>query len=210
MASMVTEIISGMGWPSSRLSSSIASTPALMLRVSWQVSSRRRSAPPSMSPRACSRKFPRSSSNVTPPVTLMAFVVGPIEPATKRGLAGAGKFVRGLPREFRRAAIDLACAVAQPVLREHQGRAAKGIRLDNVRAGLEILAVNSQHHVGARHHQILIAAFQSRPAEIGRRKVGLLQHGAHRAIQDEDALAEKFAEGQALLDQVSHVFRIIP
>ena len=47
-------------------------------------------------------------------------------------------------------------------------------------------------------------------AEILGGEVGLLQHGAHGAIQDEDALAEKFAKGQALLDQVSHVFTIIP
>jgi hypothetical protein len=33
----------------------------------------------------------------------------------------------------------------------------------------------------------------------------LLKHRPHRAIEDYDALAEKFTEGQALLDQVSHV-----
>ncbi len=35
-----------------------------------------------------------------PPVTLMALVVGPIEPATKRGFPVAGEFVGGLAREF--------------------------------------------------------------------------------------------------------------
>ena len=49
-----------------------------------------------------------------------------------------------------------------------------------------------------------------RAAEIVSRQVCLLQHGAHRTIQDEDAFAQKFAKGQALLDQVSHVFKIIP
>ncbi len=44
-----------------------------------------------------------------------------------------------------------------------------------------------------------------RAAEIRGGEVLLLQHGAHRAIQHEDALAEKFAKGEALLNQVLHV-----
>ena len=37
-----------------------------------------------------------------PPVTLMALVVGPMEPATKRGFCGGGKFVGGLSGQFAR------------------------------------------------------------------------------------------------------------
>ena len=115
-----------------------------------------------------------------------------------------------MPRELGGAAVDLVRVLAQAIFGEHDGRAAEGIRLDNVRASFEIFAVNPEHHVGPGNHQILVAAFEVRPAEILRGQVGLLQHGAHGAIQDEDALAEQFAKGQALLDQVSHVLRIIP
>ena len=70
--------------------------------------------------------------------------------------------------------------------------------------------MNSQHNIGPRDHEILVATFEVRSAEIRGGEILLLQHGAHRAIQDQDALTEKFAEGQALLDQVSHVLGIIP
>ncbi len=61
----------------------------------------------------------------------------------------------------------------------------------------------------------VITRFSLQPSRCGPPKSaavrsGLLQHGAHRAIQDKDALTEKFAKGQALLYQVSHVFGIIP
>ena len=100
--------------------------------------------------------------------------------------------------------------IGKAVFSEHERSATKGIRFDDVRTGFQVFAMDSQHHVGPRDHQIFVAAFQVRSAEIGRREVRLLQHGAHRAIQDEDALTEKFAKGQALLYQVSHVFGIIP
>ena len=70
--------------------------------------------------------------------------------------------------------------------------------------------MDGEDHVRAGDDQILVAAFQMRPAEIRGREIHLLQHGAHRAIQDEDALAEEFAKGQALLDQIFHRLRIIP
>ena len=67
----------------------------------------------------------------------------------------------------------------------------------------QVFAVDFQHHVRPRDHQIFVAAFQLRlrrnPSAV---RFDLLQHGAHRAIQDQDAFTEKFAKGQALLDQV--------
>ncbi len=44
-----------------------------------------------------------------------------------------------------------------------------------------------QHDVGTGAHQILIAAFQSVSAEVRGCEGGALQHGAHRAIEDDDA-----------------------
>ncbi len=88
MGSIVPDTITGIFSPRACASSSIASSAALMLRVSWQVSTKRMSAPPSSSASACWWKAWRSWSNVTPPVTVMALVVGPIEPATQRSRSG--------------------------------------------------------------------------------------------------------------------------
>ncbi len=82
------EIITGTRAPSSASASSIPSNAAFALRVSCCVSTSSTSAFPSTSPSACSRNVATSSGNVIPPVTLIAFVVGPMEPATKRGRSG--------------------------------------------------------------------------------------------------------------------------
>ncbi len=67
--------------------------------------------------------------------------------------------------------------------------------------------MNAEDHVRTRDDQIFVAAFEMRAAEIRRGEILLLQHGAHGAIENQDALAEQFAKGQALLDQVSHLFQ---
>ena len=77
-----------------------------------------------------------------PPVTVIAFVVGPIEPATNRGLPGGGELVGGLSRQSRRGNIQLVRAIRETVLGQHQRRAAERVGLDHVRAGLEIGAVD--------------------------------------------------------------------
>ena len=92
-------------------------------------------------------------------------------------------------------AADFECLVGQPVFSQHDGSAAEGVRLDDVRASFEIFAVDAGNNVGAREYQILVAAFQVRAAEILGGQILLLQHGAHGAIQDEDALAQQFAKG---------------
>ena len=66
----------------------------------------------------------------------------------------------------------------------------------------EILAMNVEHDIGAGDDQVFVAAFEVRAAEIRGGEIGLLQHGAHGAIQDEDALAQQFAKGQALLNEI--------
>jgi hypothetical protein len=97
---IVTEIITGTrGWgleARSSNSSSMATMAALAFSVSTIVSTSKRSQPPSIRPRACSLYASHSSSNVmlrndglfTSGEIDKIFVVGPIEPATKRGLSG--------------------------------------------------------------------------------------------------------------------------
>ena len=92
----VTEIINGRRTPFSSNTSSIATMAAFALRVSTIVSSNNRSHPPSMSPRTCSLNATHSPSNVmflaaglfTSGEIDRMRLVGPIEPATKRGLSG--------------------------------------------------------------------------------------------------------------------------
>src|SRR5207302_999560 len=86
-------VIAGLRSPSSTYSSSSATMAALALSVSTMVSSSSRSQPPSIRPRACSLYAAHKSSNVmlrydgllTSGEIDRIRVVGPIDPATKRG-----------------------------------------------------------------------------------------------------------------------------
>ena len=93
---IVAEIMSGSRTLCSSKTSSIATMPALAFSVSTIVSSRSRSHPPSMRPRACSLYASRSSSNViarnagllTSGEIDRIRLVGPIDPAANRGRSG--------------------------------------------------------------------------------------------------------------------------
>ena len=131
---------------------------------------------------------------MTPPITVMDFVVGPIEPATKRGFAAVENFVGGLARQFRRRSIQLVDVVLETVLVQRDAVAVEGVGLDDVGAGREIRAVDVEHHVGPRAVEVLVAAFERGSAEIGRREVALLQHGAHGPVEYEDTLLQDVGE----------------
>jgi len=93
---IVTEIMSGSRAPVSSNTFSIATMAAFALSVSKMVSSSSRSQPPSTSPRTCSSYASRSASNVmvrnagsfTSGEMDSVRLVGPIEPATRRGRSG--------------------------------------------------------------------------------------------------------------------------
>ncbi len=65
----------------------------------------------------------------------------------------------------------------------------EGVRLDGVDADLEILAVHRPDDVGSGHVEDLVAALQ--PGEIVQRRILCLQHRAHRAVRNDDALGER-------------------
>ena len=88
VGSMVPDSRIGTRVPVSANACSSPMSAVLTLRVSCCVSTSSTSTFPSRRPIACSRKFAVSSSNVMPPVTLIAFVVGPMLPATNLGLSG--------------------------------------------------------------------------------------------------------------------------
>ena len=123
-----------------------------------------------------------------PPVTEIAFVVGPIDPATNRGLSGV---------EASRAASIASSAASrlsarrlglESVLGEHQRRTAKGVGLDDIGAGREIGTVDIEDHIRPGADEDLVATFEFRSAEIPGPELLRLQHRTGSAIEDQDAL----------------------
>jgi hypothetical protein len=84
-------------------------------------------------------------------------------------------------------------------------RRVEGVRLDDVRAGLEVLRVDLLDHVGASDHQDVVVALEvvgvvleALAAEVSLGELVLLHGGAHGAVNHHDAL---------LHDLVDHVER---
>ena len=81
-------------------------------------------------------------------------------------------------------------AFREPVFGQHDGRALEAVRFDDVRAGLEICAMNIANHVRTRDREHFIAAFVLRAAEVRRGETAILDHGAHGAIHHQNAFIE--------------------
>ncbi len=95
-------------------------------------------------------------------------MVGPIEPATKRGHAtvlALSRFFNGDPGGE---AVDFTNVVLKPIMRQGDRRRAEGVSFDNVGAGREKAAMQLMDLIGTGAHQILIAALELSAAEIGR------------------------------------------
>ena len=84
VVSIVTETMIGRRSLAFKNAHSIPCKAALICRTSWQVSTIKRSTSPANSPSACSWKESRIVSNAMCP-SVGNFVVGPMDPATKRG-----------------------------------------------------------------------------------------------------------------------------
>jgi hypothetical protein len=84
-----------------------------------------------------------------------------MDPATNRE-----KFVRRLPRQFRGGEVQLVGIVREAILGKHQFRSAEGIGLDHIRAGFEVSAMDAEHHIRPGAHEVLIAPFERRAAEV--------------------------------------------
>jgi len=110
-----------------------------------------------------------------------------------------------LPAQFRGALVQEMSVGREAVLGQHDGRSAETVCLDDVRTGLEVSAMDIQNDVGAGSDQVFIASFESGSAKIRRRQVALLQHGAHRAIQHENALREQLSQSLGRFVQVTHL-----
>ena len=87
VVSIVTLTINGRRWPVLAKASSMPCRAALICSTSWQVSTINKSTSPASSPSACSAKDAFIVSKSMWP-RVGSFVVGPMEPATKRGFSG--------------------------------------------------------------------------------------------------------------------------
>ena len=128
---------------------------------------------------------------MTPPVTEMAFVVGPIEPATKRGLLEVENSAAAC-RASRAAVSFIDELVLKPVLGEDDRGAAEGVGFDDVGAGFEIAAMHVEHDIGTGEDEVFVAAFELRAAEIFGGEVARLKRRARRAVEHEYALGQQF------------------
>ncbi len=113
--------------------------------------------------------------------------------------------VLGLPRAHRVARkargglVELACKALHAVVGERDRSGVEGIGLEDVRAGLEVLPVDIAHQRGLRERQeVVVAAQLARPVAKAAapivlfRKARALDHGAHRAVEQQDASCENF------------------
>ena len=108
---------------------------------------------------------------------------------------------RGLDGEARRGYVHLVGDVSQSVVVLGNGRCAEGVGLDDVGAGLQVLLVDVANDVRSRQHeQVVVApevdrmAGEAFAAKTGLRQLVVLDHGPHRAVQDQDAAREDFAK----------------
>ena len=135
-------------------------------------------------------------------------LVGPIEPATKRGRSGrlrrplGGDFAFAMPRPFD---VQLVGHVLEQVVGLRDGGAAERVGLDDVGAGGQVLPVDLADHVGPRQDQQVVVALEilrvileALAAEVRFRQLVALDHRAHRAVEDEDARRERVSQSASL------------
>ena len=88
--------------------------------------------------------------------------------------------------------IDLVGFVLKVIFAEHNAGGAKGVGLNHVSPGFVIGGVDVFNNVRTAQDQQFVAAFVA--PEIGRRRMALLNLGAHGAVIDNDTFANCFEE----------------
>ena len=106
-----------------------------------------------------------------------------------------GPRVGRLAGDFRRRDIHLIGDVLEAVIRLADGLGVEGVGLDDVGAGFQIGVVDLADDLGLGEHEEIVVALEiarvlleARAAIAGLVQLVALDHGAHGAIQDEDAL----------------------
>ncbi len=124
----------------------------------------------------------------------MLLVVGPIEPATKRGVSAVLNLAACFARERRGDAIELARVLFEAVLGEHDWTRLKARGLDDVGADFEKAVVHAADQIGPRAHDVLVASFVARAAVVRGAQIFAEHESAERAVQNEDSFGEHLPE----------------
>ena len=112
--------------------------------------------------------------------------------------------VRGLAREARPLQVHLVGQVLEAEVRLRNARRGEGVGGDDVRAGFEVLAVDLGHELGLREAQDVAVVAQrlgvvAEPmaAEVLVAEALVLEHDAHRSVEDHDPALEEPLEALA-------------
>jgi hypothetical protein len=111
-------------------------------------------------------------------------------------------FVRGGARQPRALEVELVGERLEPVVGLRDGGGAERVGLDDVGAGLEVLAMNRADDVRPREHEHVAVALQlarvraqPRAVEVGLGEAAALDHRPHRAVEEEDPRGEETLKG---------------
>ena len=206
---IVPETITGKRRPISSKKASSANSAALPFSVSKIVSTRNRSTPP------LARASIASSYAATRTSKRHVARTGVIDRRARstrcdwsgrarRRRSAACPVVRAVHASAHSRAIRAAATLIsphpafEPIVRLRDRRRVERVGADDVGAGLEIGIVDRANDVGPRQHQEVVVALEvvRMAGEAGAAIVGLaepvaLDHRAHRAVQDQDALLEQ-------------------
>ncbi|MBV6410709.1 MAG: hypothetical protein GAKPKEKM_01531 [Rhodocyclaceae bacterium] len=126
---------------------------------------------------------------------------GPEHAGDEARLVRGGIFVGGLARHLRAGDVQLIGERLQPVVGLRDRGGVESVGLDDVGAGGEVVGVDGADRLRLRQEQQIVVALQLLRVilEAGAAIVGILQsvalnHGAHGAVEDEDAPGEEGAE----------------
>ena len=163
-----------------------ASTAASRWPTSLAVSIMTRSMPPSRRPSSCSLAARPASMSGRWLGPWRGELTGPIEPATSTSRAGD---LARLAGQLRGAPVEEAGAVGQAERRETHAVGAEGVRLDDLGAGRDVLAVDGRDELGTAQHELVERGALRHAAAVEQR--------AHGAVEQQGARGEPRGEGAA-------------
>jgi hypothetical protein len=120
-------------------------------------------------------------------------------------LVGGGEFVAGLARDARPGHVELVAQRLHAIGMQCGCIRAKGVGLDDVGTRLQVFAVDALDDLGLGEHQqvvvaleVLVPVLEAFAAVVGFAQLVALDHGAHRTVEDQDALLQEFFDGVLL------------
>ena len=123
---------------------------------------------------------------------LGSLVPGPMLPMHP-AMAAVGERIGRLARQFAGAPVDLERAVGEVELRQRDRRAAEGVGLHHVGAGLEVAAMDVAHQVGARQVQHVGAVLPA-PVVLLDVQRQRLHAAAHAAVAQQHGVAQRIEQ----------------